>query len=61
MNHFRGWNPSKLVDFPRTSHCPESEHQWLFTEYSGLEARMPLASIPVELALTDLYEGVINA
>ena len=22
MNHFRGWNPSKLVDFPRTSHCP---------------------------------------
>ena len=39
----------------------QSEHQWLFTEYSGLEARMPLASIPVELALTDLYEGVINA
>ena len=22
LNHFRGWNPSKLVDFPRTSHCP---------------------------------------
>jgi Uma2 family endonuclease len=39
----------------------QSEHQWLFTEYSGLEARVPLASIPVELALTDLYEGVINA
>ncbi len=39
----------------------QSEHQWLFTEYSGLEACMPLASIPVELALTDLYEGVINA
>jgi Uma2 family endonuclease len=39
----------------------QSEHQWLFTEYSGLEARVQLASIPVELALKDLYEGVINA
>ncbi|MBE9141233.1 Uma2 family endonuclease [Nodosilinea sp. LEGE 07088] len=36
------------------------EHQWLFTEYSGLEARVQLASIPVELALDDLYQGVMS-
>jgi hypothetical protein len=23
LNRFRGWNPIKLVDFPRTSHCPD--------------------------------------
>ncbi|HIK46682.1 MAG TPA: Uma2 family endonuclease [Leptolyngbyaceae cyanobacterium M65_K2018_010] len=38
----------------------QSEHQWLFTEYTGLAARVQLASIPVELALQDLYLGVIT-
>ncbi len=38
----------------------QSEHQWLFTEYTGLEARVQLASLPVELALQDLYQGVIS-
>jgi hypothetical protein len=38
----------------------QSEHQWLFTEYTGLAARVQLASIPVELALQDLYQGVIS-
>jgi hypothetical protein len=38
----------------------QSKHQWLFTEYTGLAARVQLASIPVELALQDLYQGVIS-
>jgi Uma2 family endonuclease len=38
----------------------QSERQWLFTEYSGLDARLKLSSVPVELALKDLYEGVIT-
>jgi len=33
-------------------------NQWLFTEYDGEEARVALASIPVEIALIDLYENV---
>ena len=32
LNHFRGWNPSKLVDFPRTSHCPDLEVARLLSE-----------------------------
>jgi Uma2 family endonuclease len=38
----------------------QSEHQWLFTEYRGLDAQVPLSSIPVELVLKDLYEGVLS-
>lgn len=38
----------------------QSENQWLFTEYRGLEAQIGLALVPVELALKDLYEGVIG-
>jgi Uma2 family endonuclease len=38
----------------------QSENQWLFTEYKGLEAQIGLTSVPVELALKDLYEGVIG-
>lgn len=38
----------------------QSESQWLFTEYKGLEAQIGLASVPVELVLKDLYEGVIG-
>jgi Uma2 family endonuclease len=37
----------------------QSEHQWLFTEHSSLNALVELSSVPVELALKDLYEGVI--
>ena len=37
----------------------QSERQWLFTEYSGLGAQLKLASVSVELALKDLYEGVV--
>lgn len=33
-------------------------NQWLFTEYSGKEARFALSSIGVEIALADLYENV---
>ncbi|NCJ07443.1 Uma2 family endonuclease [Synechococcales cyanobacterium C] len=39
----------------------QSEHEWLFTECSGLEARVQLSSIPIQLALKDLYQGVISA
>jgi Uma2 family endonuclease len=38
----------------------QSAHQWLFTEHSGLEARVKLSSVPVELPLKDLYEGVVS-
>jgi len=33
-------------------------NQWLFTEYSGLEAKVSLATVGVEIALADLYENV---
>ncbi|NEQ33521.1 MAG: Uma2 family endonuclease [Leptolyngbya sp. SIO4C5] len=33
----------------------QSENQWLLTAYSGLEAKVKLASIEVEIALGDLY------
>ncbi len=36
------------------------EHQWLFTEYTGLSAHVKLASIPVEIALQDLYQGLFS-
>ncbi len=39
----------------------QSEHQWLFTEYSGLDTQVSLSSVPVELSLKDLYEGVLGA
>jgi Uma2 family endonuclease len=38
----------------------QSAHQWLFTEHSSLEARVKLSSVPVELPLKDLYEGVVS-
>lgn len=37
----------------------QSEHRWLFTEYIGLGTRVQLASLGVEIALQDLYQGVI--
>lgn len=36
----------------------QSPNQWLFTEHNGQDARVTLASIPVEVALVDLYENV---
>lgn len=33
----------------------QSENQWLLTAYSGLEAKVKLASVEVEIALGDLY------
>ncbi|MBE7383373.1 MAG: Uma2 family endonuclease [Leptolyngbya sp. SIO1E4] len=37
-----------------------SEHQWLFTEHSGLDAQVSVSSVGVELALRDLYENVVS-
>lgn len=39
-------------------HVKQSEHQWLLTEYQGLDTSFSLASVPVEIALADLYEGI---
>jgi Uma2 family endonuclease len=33
-------------------------NQWLFTEYKGLDARIPLATVAVELVLAELYENI---
>lgn len=32
--------------------------KWIFSEYDGLESSLFLASIPVEIRLLDLYEGI---
>lgn len=32
--------------------------KWIFSEYDGLESSLVLASIPVEIRLLDLYEGI---
>lgn len=39
-------------------YAKQSANQWLFTEHHGDDARVMLASIPVEIALVDLYENV---
>jgi Uma2 family endonuclease len=36
----------------------QSENQWLFTEHRDEAARLLLSSIPVEIALVDLYENI---
>lgn len=33
-------------------------NQWLFSEYDGVDARISLVSIPFEITLADLYDGV---
>lgn len=44
---------------PRVEHyVKQSENQWLFAEYSGLEASLKLSAVAVEIALADLYEAV---
>jgi Uma2 family endonuclease len=39
----------------------QAEHQWLFIEHQGLEARVTLRSLTVEIALADLYEAIAFA
>ena len=36
----------------------QTENQWLFAEYSGLDAALTLPSISVTISLADLYEAV---
>ncbi|NET33924.1 MAG: Uma2 family endonuclease [Cyanothece sp. SIO1E1] len=36
----------------------QATKQWLFTEYDNLENSFTLASVPVEIALSDLYEAI---
>lgn len=44
---------------PQVEHyVKQTENQWLFTDYSGMEASFKLSSVPVEIALVDLYEAV---
>lgn len=35
------------------------QHQWLLTEWMGKDAVVPLQSVPVEVALQDLYKRVV--
>ncbi|MEO0867265.1 MAG: Uma2 family endonuclease [Cyanobacteria bacterium J06642_11] len=39
-------------------HVKQAEHQWLLTEYQGLDASFSLVSVSVEIALADVYEGI---
>ncbi|OUC13057.1 MAG: hypothetical protein B0A82_19415 [Alkalinema sp. CACIAM 70d] len=44
---------------PHVEHyVKQGAHQWLFTEYDGLDQRIILTSISVEISLADLYENV---
>ncbi|MDJ0702589.1 MAG: Uma2 family endonuclease [Leptolyngbyaceae cyanobacterium MO_188.B28] len=38
----------------------QSEYQWLFTEYSGVDSKVTLSSMPVTLELRDLYANVLG-
>ena len=37
-----------------------AENQWLFTEYKNLEDEVSLASVPVQLTLSDIYEELLT-
>ncbi len=39
-------------------HVKQGENQWLLTEYDGSQAMISLSSVPVEIAIADLYENV---
>ncbi|MEA5466912.1 Uma2 family endonuclease [Leptothoe sp. PORK10 BA2] len=39
-------------------HVRQSAHQWLLTEYQGVDTSFSLVSVPVKIALADLYEGI---
>ena len=44
---------------PRVEHyVKQAENQWLFTEYSGLDAHLVISSVNVEIALADIYESI---
>jgi Uma2 family endonuclease len=44
---------------PRIEHyLKQNANQWLFTEYSGKEAKVLLSSLSVDIALSDLYETI---
>ncbi|MEB3312163.1 MAG: Uma2 family endonuclease [Snowella sp.] len=36
----------------------QADRQWLFREYDGLESKIQLHSVSLELALADLYENI---
>ncbi|MBD2325522.1 Uma2 family endonuclease [Alkalinema sp. FACHB-956] len=45
---------------PHVEHyVKQGSHQWLFTEYDGLDQQIMLTSISVEISLVDLYENVV--
>ena len=44
---------------PRVEHyVKQASKQWLFTEYDSLEDSLMLTSIPVTIALSELYEAI---
>lgn len=44
---------------PHVEHyVKQATKQWIFTEYDRLEDSFKLASVPVEIALSDLYEAI---
>jgi len=44
---------------PHVEHyVKQSENRWLFTQYNDLESRFLLSSVPVEIAVGDLYAGI---
>lgn len=44
---------------PHVEHyMKQATKQWLFTEYDSLETTFKLASVPVEIALAELYETI---
>ena len=44
---------------PRVEHyVKQSSNQWLFTEHNGMESKISLVSVAVEIAAADLYENL---
>lgn len=44
---------------PHVEHYSKQDsHQWLLTEYDGLDAELTLSSLGVQISLSDLYEDV---
>ena len=44
---------------PRVEHyVKQGTKQWLFTEYDRLEDSFTLSSVPIEIALSELYEAI---
>ena len=43
----------------QVDHYSKTEsHRWIFTEYNSIDSQIALSSIPVEVRLADLYEGL---